>query len=325
MIHIHMYMQVLDWYINYQPLWGSAFWLTLWKPISGSKWQVWVWLRNCPHTWVRLCYAPLLPTLPTHLAQRSQVGHVARFPRSWLPANSAICPCRQLASAIVTPSTTVSQKNVKSKKVPLLRQIFSLGCFFCPTMFNRAFTTPLGFAGIPRPQLVSAIVRRSCTQMCREASYALSRLKKLEARGSSRHTVVIGHEHWSCVASCALAVQELLQNVQYGYIEVHLRNISGDHRTKMFWLLTDTGNEQFSFRDRFWTERAICVRLDSGWGGKRGIGMGARVWKSCFWKRKEESMGKEMTDGCSLDVIFSFKYIVEPLALRESCQEHVSV
>ena len=246
------------------------------------------------HQCVQVASVGLIAKLPAHLSKAllcASLAHVAhpscpeksswtRRPFSQKLASSQLrhlSLCRQLASAIVTPSTTVSQKNVKSKKVPLLRQIFSLGCFFCPTMFNRAFTTPLGFAGIPRPQLVSAIVRRSCTQMCREASYALSRLKKLEARGSSRHTVVIGHEHWSCVASCALAVQELLQNVQYGYIEVHLRNISGDHRTKMFWLLTDTGNEQFSFRDRFWTERAICVRLDSGWGGKRGIGMGARV------------------------------------------------
>ena len=131
MIHIHMYMQVLDWYINCQPLWGRAFWLTLWKPISVSRWQVWVWLRNCPHTWVRLCYAPLLPTLPTLLAQRSQVGHVARFPRSWLPANSAICPSAANLHPPLSPHLQRSRRKMsKAKKYHFWDKYSRLAAFF---------------------------------------------------------------------------------------------------------------------------------------------------------------------------------------------------
>ena len=96
----------------------------------------------------------------------------------------------------------LAEKMSKAKNYHFGDKIFLLGCFFVPHFVQKSLcSTPLGLTGITRPQLMSAIVRRSCTQMCSEASYALSRLKKLEARGSSRHTVVIGHEHWSCVAT----------------------------------------------------------------------------------------------------------------------------
>ena len=204
------------------------------------------------HQCVQLASLGLIAKLPAHLSKAllcASLAHVAHpscpeksswtrrpFSKFGFEPTPPFVPRTANLHPPLSPHLQRSRrKNVKSQKLPFWRQnIFALLLSYATLCSKELLLYSFGFDQHPSsPTCVGHCQAKLYSQMlCREASYALSRLKKLEARGSSRHTVVIGHEHWSCVASCALAVQQLLQNVQYGYIEAHLRNISGRPQDK---------------------------------------------------------------------------------------------
>ena len=97
------------------------------------------------------------------------------------------------------------------------------------------------------------------------------------------HNAVIGHEIRSGVAGQQLTSSQFSATLKYIW---HIATVEGNFSwvTPGHKCVAHCWQTLHWKRTESWKEKAICVRLDLTWGGRRRNGMGARVLKFCSWK-----------------------------------------